>query len=385
MSTAWFAHTLRRCAGRAYMRFLFILQEVRPIVKTRNQLTIRQLLVILEARTIGWCPSIACMQGRQCDAGRWLIESADASQMALGQRHSVEQTGRDGTTMPARSRSTSTFWPVRRREFPAAKARLAMVSFDFAARSSYLARRSSLSSRKRALPPGGQSLRNAALDSAIGQMRVEAAFAAIHAIEGHHRDFHWFNVDPVLCKRLNARVLRWPATRGNVETALGATGTETGCGCASPTWVDDGVVARSNAIMHRLQQTAARFPDLQARLAQVRHWFAQAQVDIFASSHTCLPIYQRLDVQGHPTLIANNGATGLPNFTGTQYGVLTRIATRPYEAPLRCYGVHTGSVYVDALALHDDQAAWEQGFLAQWPAGSDAHTSYWARIQDGPP
>ena len=107
--------------------------------------------------------------------------------MALGQRQSVEQTGSYGTTMPARSRSTSTFWPVRRREFPAAKARLAMVSFDFAARSSYLTRRSSLSSRKRALPPGGQSLRNAALDSAIGEMRVEAAFAAMHAIEGHHR------------------------------------------------------------------------------------------------------------------------------------------------------------------------------------------------------
>jgi hypothetical protein len=126
------------------------------------------------------------MKGRQDDAGRWLIESADASQMALGQRQSVEQTGRDGTTMPARSRSTSTFWPVRRRELPAAKARLAMVSFDFAARSSYLARRSALSSRKRALPPGGQSLRNAALDSARGEMRVEAVFAAIHAIEGHH-------------------------------------------------------------------------------------------------------------------------------------------------------------------------------------------------------
>jgi len=75
----------------------------------------------------GWCPSIACMKGRQCDAGRWLIESADASQMALDQRQSVEQTGSYSTTTPARSRSTSTFWPVRRREFPAAKARLVMV------------------------------------------------------------------------------------------------------------------------------------------------------------------------------------------------------------------------------------------------------------------
>jgi hypothetical protein len=116
----------------------------------------------------------------------------------------------------------------------------------------------------------------------------------------------------------------------------------------------------------------------------VRHWFAQAQVDVFASSHTCLPIYQRLDVHGQPRLIANNGAAGLPNFAGTQYGVLTRIATRPYEGSLRCCGVQTAGVYVDALAVHYAQAAWEQCFLAQWPVGSDAHTSYWARLQHGP-
>jgi hypothetical protein len=41
-------------------------------------------------------------------------------------------------------------------------------------------------------------------------------------------------------------------------------------------------------------------------------------------------------------------------------------------------------VYIDALALHYEQAAWEQCFLAQWPEGSDAHTSYWARVQHGP-
>src|SRR6266849_1062564 len=38
MSTACFAHALQRCTGRACMSFLLILQEVRPIGKTRNQL-----------------------------------------------------------------------------------------------------------------------------------------------------------------------------------------------------------------------------------------------------------------------------------------------------------------------------------------------------------
>src|SRR5215470_12018957 len=177
---------------------------------------------------------------------------------------------------------------------------------------------------------------------------VFAAFAAEEAGAKHlifNGDFNWFNIDPALFQRLNAQVLHWPATRGNVETELGATGGAAGCGCAYPPWVDDGVVARSNAIMHRLRQTAAQFPALQERLtalpmwqrmdvgatrvavvhgdaaslagwgfaqealrepshlAQVRHWFAQAQVDVFASSHTCLPIIQRLDVYGSPKVI----------------------------------------------------------------------------------
>jgi len=50
-----------------------------------------------------WCPSIACMKGLQCDAGRLLIEWVDESQMACGHRHGVDQTGGDGTTGPARS------------------------------------------------------------------------------------------------------------------------------------------------------------------------------------------------------------------------------------------------------------------------------------------
>src|SRR4029450_14138678 len=71
-----------------------------------------------------------------------------------------------------------------------------------------------------------------------------------------------------------------------------------------------------------------------SHLGQVRHWFTQAQVAVFASSHTCLPIFQRLAVHGHTKIIANNGAAGMPNFAGTQYGVLTRLSTRPSEGQL---------------------------------------------------
>jgi hypothetical protein len=110
--------------------------------------------------------------------------------------------------------------------------------------------------------------------NALALDAVSAAFEA--EVGGTHLvfngDFNWFNVDPVLFQRLNERVLCWPATCGNVKTELEATGSAAGCGCAYPAWVNDGVVERSNAIMHRLRQTAARFPDLRAQLTTSPMW-----------------------------------------------------------------------------------------------------------------
>ena len=42
------------------------------------------------------------------------------------------------------------------------------------------------------------------------------------------------------------------------------------------------------------------------------------------------------------------------------------------------------TLFVEAVALDYDTQAWEQRFLAQWPAGSDAHASYYRRIVGGP-
>src|SRR5438477_108715 len=52
-------------------------------------------------------------------------------------------------------------------------------------RCAYLERGSSRASRKRDPPHDGHPLRHSALDAIIGQRRVEAACAAIHALEGH--------------------------------------------------------------------------------------------------------------------------------------------------------------------------------------------------------
>ena len=238
-------------------------------------------------------------------------------------------------------------------------------------------------------------------------------------------DFNWFNVDLQGFRSINETVLKHHALRGNVETELAREAAADGCGCAYPDWVDDAAVARSNAIMRCLRETARRCPELRKRLSalpmhgvaqvgglrigivhgdaeslagwrfshesladpaqwdKVQDFFNQAQVRIFASSHTCLLVIRGFQLSQGDAYVVNNGAAGLPNFHDSPYGVLTRIATRPApQAAL--YGVRVDGVYVDAVAVPYDHQIWQQDFLALWPPGSAAYDSYFDRIMQGP-
>jgi hypothetical protein len=247
-------------------------------------------------------------------------------------------------------------------------------------------------------------------------------------------DFNWFETEPAAFEALNTTVLAHHALRGNVETELAAAATDegddAGCGCAYPAWVGDDVVERSNRILQRLRATARQFPALQAQLAalpmwarvdvgalrlaivhgdaqslagwafavehlhdaahrdSVRGWFAQAGVDAFACSHTCLPVFRGLRRRGHadPGWVLNNGATGMPNFRNDSAGLFTRVALRPFGGPAaaRRYGLQTAGVFVDAIAVDSATPAWLSRFRAQWPVGSDAQMSYGGRISQGP-
>jgi predicted phosphodiesterase len=234
-------------------------------------------------------------------------------------------------------------------------------------------------------------------------------------------DFHWFDVDAEDFLRMNETVLRFHAVRGNVETELAAPEEHAGCGCGYPDWVGEDTVERSNRIVERLRATAlasgaplaelAKLPmHLAARVGDatvgivhgdaesLAGWgfsqealatpdghaaagkaFAQAGVDIFASSHTCLPVLQGFD--GGAVLI-NNGSAGMPNFRGMICGVATRISVS--RNPDALYSARCRDVWVEAINLPYDNLTWEQRFLAQWPPRSDAHASYWERITRGP-
>jgi len=250
-------------------------------------------------------------------------------------------------------------------------------------------------------------------------------------------DHNWFNADEASFREVNQAALANVAIRGNVEAEIAApTG---GCGCNYPDYVNPDYVAKSNAIMERLQATASAFPGLRAGLdalplsrtiqvdsqsigivhgdaetlsgwsfaaerlspvgkvcsgddanaeltprETIERYFRDAGVAAFASSHTCLAHARDFEVDGKSRLIINNGAAGLPNFAGTTFGLVTRISIDPAVPADSLYGTSIDGVRYDAIPVRFDQQAWVARFLANWAPGSPAHEAYFDRILKGP-
>jgi hypothetical protein len=258
-----------------------------------------------------------------------------------------------------------------------------------------------------------------------------AALAAVETLTAVERsdivfngDFHWFDAEPDWFAAIERGVAPHRALRGNVETEIARNqDIGAGCGCAYPGSVDDGVVARSNDILAQLASIAPNIARTQLRrlpmhlIAQVgalrvgivhgdasalagwrfahdaldaarnQCWLGDvrgaSQIDVFACTHTCLAALRDYTLSAGRLTVINNGAAGMPNFAGSTFGVVTRIATTPSPHP-PLYGIERDGVHVDALALPYDQSAFVERFTARWPEGSPAHTSYFQRIVKGP-
>jgi hypothetical protein len=258
------------------------------------------------------------------------------------------------------------------------------------------------------------------------------ALDAIEALAGHEHgpprlvfngDFHWFDADTALFAEVQRRVLAHTALRGNVETEIAGEDSPAGCGCAYPESVPDADVERSNAILRRLRAVATAVPGARSHLAMLpmhavaqvgelrvgivhgdawslAGWrFAHDQLDEyaekieaarqlgaldgFACSHTCAPALRAFDA----CFVVNNGAAGMGNFSGSSAGVVTRIANGPLPPGLddkRLYGMYERGVWIDALRVDFDLAAWMRRFDAVWPDDSPAAVSYHARLVHGP-
>lgn len=261
------------------------------------------------------------------------------------------------------------------------------------------------------------------------------ALEAVHALAARepgpvilvfNGDFHWFDVSPGDFERVTREVLEDWAIRGNVETEVASDDGAAGCGCAYPLDVSDAIVSRSNEILERLRDTSRAFPELRGRLARLpmnlvarvgearvgivhgdaaslagwgfaqdrlddpahRRWIEDvlrlAEVEVFASTHTCAPALREFAIGDGNGVIVNNGAAGMPNFAGRRAGLITRIGCAPFAGPEKIYGAEIRGTHVEALEVHYDHASWVARFLSNWPAGSAAHASYHRRIVDGP-
>lgn len=260
-----------------------------------------------------------------------------------------------------------------------------------------------------------------ALDALLALAAEEPGAAAL-VFNG---DFHWFDIDAAAFARIDGVVQGHHAIRGNVETELAAADDDAGCGCGYPDWVDDEDVDRSNRILARLKATAVADPVLRDRLAALpMHLLAEvggarvgivhgdaeslagwdfsqerlldapalaasqiesAGVQVMASSHSCLPVLAEFDLAQGRAVLVNNGAAGMPNFSGAHHGVVTRISVHPgRDVRDVLYGTCVGGVHVQALALRYDEQAWLNQFEAWWPQGSPASQSYRRRIVQGP-
>jgi hypothetical protein len=255
-----------------------------------------------------------------------------------------------------------------------------------------------------------------ALEAILAMARQESATLVFNG------DFNWFNVSAAEFENLNETVLQHAALRGNVETEIAGEDEGTGCGCAYPEWVGDAEVERSNEILRRLRGTASAYPELRARLAalpmhlvaeigalrvgivhgdaeSLAGWrfsqealrerpgraqalLAAAGVDVFACTHTCLPVMQEFSTPRGAALVVNNGAAGMPNFRDTHFGLATRIASAPSTQAL--YGTRLGKWVVEAVPVRYDHEAWVARFDRLWPACSPASLSYRKRIASGP-
>ncbi|MEZ5660251.1 MAG: hypothetical protein R3E83_17460 [Burkholderiaceae bacterium] len=252
-----------------------------------------------------------------------------------------------------------------------------------------------------------------------------------HRLMVFNGDYHWFDVADDAFAGIERAVGAHRPMRGNVETELAAMrGDEIGCGCAYPEQVAQHTVAWSNEIMSRLTATARAVLkpaqlDALGRLPataivalgncrvgithgddrslagwalsedRLEHSLIDGltermrllDIDVLASSHTCLPVAQcSTDGHGDRRIVINNGSAGMANFAADARGLLTRIARCEHRAPVvPLYESHLGDgLVVQAIPVAFDAAGWQERFAWQWPPGSAAHASYFERICHGP-
>lgn len=234
-------------------------------------------------------------------------------------------------------------------------------------------------------------------------------------------DIHWFDKTADNFENIERRIEKYIPLVGNVEAELRRQDdVGVGCGCAYPECTSDESVARSNRIHKMLSFALEERPELKTALEsrpgtliaevcgkrvgithgdekllggwdnsretlqdimrqdEVDTFMAKSDLDVFTTTHTCAPAAIRL-ARG---VVINNGATGLPNFEGENFGLCVRIAAHPREDSL--FECEIDGLFVQAIPVRYDHDSYLEWFDGLWGPSSAAAISYRDRIVNGP-
>lgn len=231
-------------------------------------------------------------------------------------------------------------------------------------------------------------------------------------------DMHWFDVEKEDFLKVEELSKGSIKLLGNVEFELLNDTSSLGCGCNYPQDVSDGVVERSN-IIHNMMKENIKGDDilndikersktlvldfsgkkiaithgdeksmsgwecsndnlkLESRKKELDSWFEENNIDILATTHTCLPaVYDN-----GRNIVINNGAAGMANIQGQTFGLITRIAKSSHEKAI--YSEYRNGLYVELVKVDFDIEKFKLWFKKIWSDDSPASISYKNRIING--
>lgn len=231
-------------------------------------------------------------------------------------------------------------------------------------------------------------------------------------------DMHWFDVEKEDFLKIEELSKDSIKLLGNVEFELLNNTSSLGCGCNYPEDVSDGVVERSNVIHNMMKENikgdqilndikersktlvldffgkkiAITHGDeksmsgwgcsnenlkLVSRKKELDNWFKENDIDILATTHTCLAVVY----DNGRNIVINNGAAGMANIKGETFGLFTRIAKNSHKKAI--YSEYRDGLYVELVKVDFNIEKFKLWFEKVWPDDSPASISYKNRIING--
>lgn len=231
-------------------------------------------------------------------------------------------------------------------------------------------------------------------------------------------DIHWFDVLEKDFLEIEKIIEKDIKLLGNVEYELFSNNSNLGCGCNYPTTVSDDVVERSNIIHSIMKKNIKNYNILENikkrektivinyknkkiaithgdeknlagwdcsrenltnydRRKELSNWFEKNNIDILATTHTCLPIVSKFN----KSILINNGSSGMANIKNETYGLITRIASNSHSDSV--FSVKIDDIFVELVKINFDLASFLEWFDNIWDSSSPASMSYRNRIING--